>query len=171
MANTYTLIEAKTLSADTAAINFTSIPQTYTDLQLLCSHRMDASGNSDVFYVRFNSSASTYRARGMYKDSVTVSAQGYGASSGAWAGIIGGASMTSDTFGSASIYIPSYTNSQTKGYSVDWTTETNSNTQWMGLNALLWDGTSAINEINITTTGTNKFITKSTFYLYGIKSS
>lgn len=171
MAKTFVLIEAKTLATDTAAINFTSIPQTYADLQLLCSHRIDASGNADIFYVRFNSSTSTYRARGMWKDGTTVSAQGYGASSGAWAGFVGGASMTSNTFGSASIYIPSYTNSQTKGYSVDWTTETNSNIQWMGLQALLWDGTSAINEINITTTGTNKFITKSTFYLYGIKSS
>jgi len=171
MANTYKLIESKTLTVDTAAINFTSIPQTYADLNLICSHRIDAGGNADIFYVRFNSSASTYRARAMYKDSTTSAAQGYGASSGAWAGFVGGASMTSNTFGRASIYIPDYTNSQTKGYSVDWTTETNTNTQWMGLHALLWDGTSPINEINITTTGTNKFIAKSTFYLYGIKSS
>lgn len=171
MANTYTLIETKTLTSNTANINFTSIPQTYTDLNLLMSARINATGNADIFYVKFNSSASTYRYRGMYKDSTTATASGVGGSSGAFAGFVPASSMAGNTFNNASVYIPNYTNSQTKSYSCDWTTETNSNVQWMGLFALLWDGTSAINEINITTTGTNNFITDSTFYLYGIKSS
>ena len=59
MANTYTLIEAKSLNTTTASITFSSIPQTYTDLLVLVSARGDAGGQRDC-YISFNGSTSNF---------------------------------------------------------------------------------------------------------------
>jgi hypothetical protein len=169
MANTYTLIEGKTLASNTASIAFTSIPQTYTDLQLVFSARLSQAGNADVTYVMFNSNTSNYSQRLIYKDSTEPTALSFTTST-ALAAFVGADSNTANTFGNSMVYIPNYTSSNNKSYFCDFATEQNSNVTWMGLNSLLWSNTAAITEINLTLPS-GSFKTGSTFYLYGIKNS
>ena len=56
MATTMKLIAKTTLGASASNIEFTSIPDTYTDLFLVCNMRTDYSGVTDIM-LRFNGAA------------------------------------------------------------------------------------------------------------------
>jgi len=162
MAN-MTLIEAKTLTSAAPNITFTSIPQTYTDLKIVCSAR--TSGSSDAFLVWFNGSASNLSSKNI---------QGYGSSiaSGGFSGIAGGlpsSSYTASTFGNAEIYIPNYTSSNYKSVSLDSVPENNATATRQVLTAGLWSDTAAITSVTIDGNGDN-LVSGSTFYLYGISN-
>jgi hypothetical protein len=62
MAVTYTLIQSVTVGSGGAAnIEFTLIPQTYTDLLLLCS--LDQSSSSVIADIRFNGLSTNLSSR------------------------------------------------------------------------------------------------------------
>ena len=56
---TFTLIEAKTLSSNTATVSFTSIPATYTDLRVIVSG-IQLSGANSCFFRYNNDSTASY---------------------------------------------------------------------------------------------------------------
>ena len=59
MANTYTLIDKSILTGNQTSITFSSIPSTYTDLQIVASVRTDRSGEKDDdVVIKPNNSAS-----------------------------------------------------------------------------------------------------------------
>jgi hypothetical protein len=168
MANTFELIASTTVGAGGAsAIDFTSIPSTFTDLCVKLSLR-DTTGsywNSTV--VTFNGSSSGY--------SQTMVYQANGSASGASAAAISylysvGSLSTSNTFANADMYIPNYTSSNNKSVSIDSVTENNGSQVVLNLTAGLWSNTAAINRVTITK-GTNDFAQYSTAYLYGIVKS
>lgn len=167
MAKTFTLIEAKTLTTTTANITFSSIPATYTDLQLVASVRALRTGfPADDLVIQFNGSTSGYSGRRLY-------AVGGGVSSDSQADIRGFASdadQTSNIFGSNSFYIPNYLSSEYKSVSIDMVTETNGSDAPMGIFAGLWSNTAAITSIKVFCNNSN-MVQYSTFYLYGIKNS
>lgn len=166
MATTYTLIEAKTLSTTTASIEFTSIPNTYTDLCLFISARTNDGGATGTFSTfQFNGSVNP---TGLY-----IFGNGSSVSSGTAhkAPLDNGGGSTSNTFSNSSIYIPNYANtSYNKSYSVDGVVETNGSEAYQVLIAGLASTTSAINAIKVTP-GSGSYVQYSTFYLYGIKNS
>jgi hypothetical protein len=171
MANTYTLIEAKTLATAVATVQFTSIPQTYTDLKLVYSVRN--SGSADPWYqvlIQFNSdsTAANYPYRYIYG---LASSAGSGTGNQA-VGYSVSSSATANTFSNGEIYIPNYTNSSNyKSISGDVVNENNASTNIVALYATLWQGTpAAITSLTLTQTA-NNFVQYSTFYLYGIKNS
>jgi len=172
MANTFILIEAKTLGSNTASVDFTSIPQTYTDLYLLISARSTRGTYSDSScYVKVNSSSTSYTGKLL---------EGSGANPvGAYNGnatrlhdciIPADGAATANTFSSISVYLPNYTGSNYKSSTADSIMETNSATAYAQLWAGLWSDTAAITQINLSDPLAN-FKTGSTFYLYGIKNS
>jgi hypothetical protein len=171
MANTYTLIEAKTLSSDTASISFTSIPQTYTDLQLLTSVRIDRAGVSVNMGLRFNSNSSDYTNLMAYGDgtntgsntSVVLDQFGY------WYSPANGA--TASTFSDQSVYIPNYTSANQKSVSIDSTSENNGTDTNTVLFVGLWANTAAITTITLSNYQGSNLRSGSTAYLYGIKNS
>jgi hypothetical protein len=166
MANTYKLIEAKTLTTTTASVEFTSIPSTYTDLCLFISARTNDSGATGTW--------TTYQFNGSVNPTGTyLFANGSSASSGTAhkAALENGGGSTASTFSNACFYMPNYANtSYNKSYSVDGVVETNGAEAYLALVSGLVSTTSAINAIKITP-GSGSYVQYSSFYLYGIKNS
>ena len=168
MANTYTLIEAKTIGTAVASVTFTSIPQTYTDLKVVVSARNSA-GTTGV-QIAFNNSATGYTGIRLYGDGsgVTSDAPSLSYISNTM-GVDSG--YTANTFGNGEIYIPNYTSSNNKSVSVDGVTENNATQAYSMLTAGLWANSGAITSIKITAEASGNFVINSTFYLYGISNS
>ncbi|MEI8286719.1 MAG: hypothetical protein WCG15_05410 [Actinomycetes bacterium] len=168
MANTYTLIEAKTLSTTTASVTFSSIPSGYTDILVKVSSRSADSG-TDIA-IRFNGdTGNNYTFIRLYANGSTVST-----SASTTTRLINNmmvqASYTANVFGNGEIYIPNYTSSNYKSVSIDGVTENNDTTSFQAFTAGLWSSTSAINSITLISDGGN-IASGSTFYLYGISNS
>ena len=168
MANTYTLIEAKTIGTAVASVTFTSIPQTYTDLLLRVSARNSA--GSTGIQIEFNASATGYTNRRLFGDGsgVTSDAPGLNYISNT---MIDDSGYTASTFGNGDIYIPNYTSSNYKSVSIDGVTENNATGALSMFTAGLWSNTAAITAVKLTAESAGNFVINSTFYLYGISNS
>jgi hypothetical protein len=173
MASTYTLISSNVLSSSAASVTFSSIPSTYTDLVVRVSGRSDDSANpqgSIRLYINGNTS-SVYSFTRLLGTGSTTST--YTSGSGTELFFNQGLSTTqstTNTFGNAEIYIPSYTNSANKQIGGHQAMETNSTTAYMGATAGLTRITSAITTIEVSL-NTGNYVSGSSFYLYGIKNS
>ena len=173
MANTYKLISSATVgSGGAAAIDFTSIPATYTDLVLKLSTRSTSTDpdRASVLYtsLKFNNTSTTFSTRTLRTQGTTVSSFG----SSAFFGYTAATNFTASTFDNTDYYIPNYAGSQQKSFSIDNSDEQNvaAYDAILALIAGLWDGTSAINRITLALNYGN-FAQHSTAYLYGISSS
>ena len=146
MPNTYTLLETITVgAAGASSVTFNSIPQTgYTDLILKCSMRSSTTDSS--LSLQFNNTG--------VNSSRKIEGDGAAASSGTRSdfyltGVVNPSNATASTFSNFEIYIPNYTASQNKSFSVDSVTENNATTAYTNLVAGIWNTTSAINSIKI----------------------
>ena len=164
MATTYTLISSVTVGSGGAAnIEFTSIPATYTDLVLKLSQRNTTGGNVvDVVSVTFNS---TSPATGRV---LTGNGSSAGSTTSTRLGVGNGSSSTATTFNNLEVYIPNYTSSNYKSFSADSVTENNATDAGQNLVAGLWENTSAITSISLSS---STFAQYSTAYLYGISNA
>jgi hypothetical protein len=169
MATTYTLISSVTVGSGGAAnIEFTSIPATYTDLLLKTSVRSNRSATDDSLFVKFNGSTSNFSGIRLYGQgsSVASDTQSPGISQPP------AASATANTFSNGELYIPNYTGSTAKSFSVDGVGEDNISTPvYATLFGHLWNSTSAITSITIYSGTSNNLVQYSTAYLYGISNS
>lgn len=176
MANTFTLISSVTVgSGGASTIDFTSIPNTYTDLCLKLSGRTNNAAAYDNFNIRVNnSSAASYSTRLLYGDASTAQSASTSAASTIDYGLLDGANATSSIFASAEIYIPNYAGSTNKSFSIDQVTENNATgaqSAYAAFLAALWANTSAINSIKLYLGGSNVFVQYSTAYLYGVSNA
>ena len=170
MANTYVLIASNTVGAGgVTSVVFSSIPQTYTDLLLKMSVRTDRSDSAlDYVYIRPNGSSSSLSMRRLYAVGTTVGSdtQSYIVTE------TDGGLATSSTFANDEVYIPNYTSSNYKSFSIDGVYENNSSTaNQLALSAGLWSNTSAITSITLIPAAGPNIVQYSNFYLYGIKNS
>jgi hypothetical protein len=158
------LIESKTLGTAAASIEFTSIPQDATDLVVLVSVRTVA-GDPYAMYISFNGSTSDFSARYLYGNP----ALGSPVQTGTLARYVGSvsATYTANTFNNGAIYIPNYSGSTNKSYSVDQVTENNATAADANIIAGLWANTAAITSLAITPAA-NEFAIGSTVSLYKI---
>jgi len=167
MPNTFTLIASSTVGPGGASsIDFTSIPQTYTDLLVKVSARNSDTGTANNLYVGFNGVNTNQSARKLV-------GTGSSASTSSDGNIIlnmVASSATSNIFNNAEIYIPNYTGSQNKSVSIDSVNENSATDATSRIEAGLWSSTAAITSINLTGQSGN-FVQYSTAYLYGIKNS
>ena len=169
---TYNLIASNTLSSSAASVSFSAIPNTFTDLVLRVTGRTDASQINDDMAIRLNGGTSGYSRTFL---NGTGSAAGSGRSSSAtyaidYGSLVGG-TATASTFGSAELYFPNYTSSSSKPFSSFGVGETNAAGAFMGVTALLSNLASAITTIAIIPSNGANFVSGSSFFLYGIKSS
>jgi hypothetical protein len=162
------LIETKTLSTAAATIEFTSIPQTFTDLVVMASFRSStANATAELFY-RVNLGLSGYSWRNLYGtgSSVTSNSSASDTQMNGYV-LIPGANATANTFGNLSIYIPNYTGSAGKIFSLDGVGENNATAagQNIGVGANL-GLTAAITRLVLSTY--DNLVAGSTVSLYGI---
>jgi len=162
MANTLKKIQTVTVGAGGAAsIDFTSIPQTFTDLKIVLSARGDAAATHRDIIFAFNGSTSNFTGRSLYG-----TGSGTGSNTNAF-GVIPAASQTASVFGNGEIYIPNYTSANNKSFSGDFVTENNGTQSIQSLVAFLWSQTAAITSIALTL-NTGNFVQYSTATLYGV---
>jgi curved DNA-binding protein CbpA len=155
------LIETQTLGSSQAAITFSSIPQTFTDLFLQVSVR--STNSDDGLFFKFNNTTANTSWRNLLGYGTgTLSQSGSG-----WLAGGGVRSGTSSTFTNIGVYIPNYTASAAKTASVDSTSEENSSTGYQFLVANLWNDTTAINRIDFYLQG-GSLTQYSSVSLYGI---
>jgi hypothetical protein len=163
---TYTLISSVTVgSGGASSMDFTSIPQTFTDLEILVSGRTTGAGNG--INITFNSNTSGYTNTAVQGNGSNISFYGtYNRN----AGMFGYSADTAGSFGSTKIYITNYTNSINKSYLADAVSESNATTAYMNMVSGLWSNTSAITSISLAPMD-GTLIQHSTAYLYGISNA
>jgi hypothetical protein len=159
---TMTLIETKTLGTATTAIEFTSIPQDATDLFVVWSTRYVSEGTTKTT-ILFNGLSTNFSYRLLQGDG---SAAASGANTINIAGINNGSTTTSNTFSSNQMYIPNYTGSTNKSFSVDAVSENNGTSSFQDIWAGLWSNTAAITSLTIS--GASNLAIGSTVSLYKI---
>jgi hypothetical protein len=161
--NTYVALQTQTLSSNTAAVTFSSIPSGYTDLVIVFNGSL-SSANSPAYRIN-GDTASNYSATDMTGDG--SSAQSARNSSVAW-GTLGGmfATVTAGNQFSMIINVMNYANTTTYKTVM---TRTSVAGQMSEASVSLWRSTAAVT--SFTVQGYNNggaYATGSTFTLYGI---
>lgn len=173
MPDTFVKIASVTVgSGGTTSIDFTSIPQTYTDLVLKVSARDNRSGSVDtplgiyINGVAYPDSAASYRILvGSGSTATSANQSGFYIQTG----YTTSSSATSNTFGNTEMYFPNYAGSTYKSVSTDGVAETNATGVLMQLSAGLRANTAPITQIQVQSGYT--FVQYTTATLYGIKNS
>jgi hypothetical protein len=179
MASTYNLIKSVTVESGGAAnITFTSIPQTYTDLCLFLSGRVDIPGPNGPTDPNYNSYLLTNafplgggaRTRYLLYDGSTSSSAS-DTNNILLLGITSSAA-TANTFGNTFAYFTNYASTTlNKSVSIDQVSENNATASTTMLSAGLYPANDAITSITIETFSTGNFVQHSTAYLYGVSNT
>lgn len=161
----YVLLAEQTVSQPVASVTFSNIPQTgYTDLIVNYSMRSTfTSGTGNTIQVSFNNSTSSFSDKNVYGSGTSAASS----SSARNIGATPSATALANTFGNGCLYIPNYTSSNFKSFTVDAVQENNTSEAYNQLHSGLWSNTSAITSITITS-NVNSIAQFSTFYLYGV---
>jgi hypothetical protein len=167
MPDTFTLIEAKTITTPSASIVFSTIPSTYTDLKILYSGKSTSTAAQGTF-IQFNGVSSSLSSKYIIGDGGSPSTGNLGY---LYAGSTWGTNGSTDVFNFSEIYIPNAFSTQQKSYMVMNSAEKQDPASYMNVIVGKADTvTSAITSVTVDCGGGN-WIANSTFYLYGIKSS
>ena len=171
MATTFIKIATVTVGAGGAAnMEFTSIPNTYTDLVMKISQRGTEAFAYNTLRTRFNNDTTEANYSYRYVRGSGSAASSASSATSSYSGEGNGSTSTASTFSNFELYIPNYAGSQAKSSSLDLVSENNATEAYAQLIARLWTGTAAINQITVSPlTGT--FVQYSTATLYGISKS
>jgi hypothetical protein len=166
MPNTITPIASVTVGASgTGSFEFTSIPQTYTDLIIKMSTRSTyTGGTANTIQISLNGSTASFTGKSIDGEAST-------ATSGSAARSIGAtpsATATASTFSNGEIYFPNYTSSNNKSFSYEVAGENNATTGvYTILGSGLFSNVAAITSISIST-NVNNWAQDTTATLYGV---
>jgi len=170
--NSYESIATVTVgSGGTATVSFTSIPATYTHLQIRAIARTDRA-NAQGDYLKFNMNSDTTANYSAHELSGYNSTPAAGANTSVSFEVINrwaGTSQAANTFGGGVIDILDYANTnkyKTTRSLAGWDDNTQGS---LHFNSSLWMSTSAITSIAITAGGGTSIDQYSSFALYGIK--
>lgn len=182
MANTYTKIFSSTVgSGGASSIDFQSIPQTFDDLVILGSFRSTGAEESNPPMGRMELIINNTTTGNLYTVALLAGigsgapavASGGTVSSGAnrnfYSGSASGSTSTSNTFSSVYFYIPSYTSSINKSFSIDSVTENNGTGADTSFTSGLWLSTAAINRLTLRMYSLTNLAEHSKAVLYGVK--
>jgi hypothetical protein len=156
-----TLVSTVTVgSGGAASIDFTSIPQTGTDLFLVFSLRSsDASQSIVTFRINGSNPSAGIYLRGT--GSAAQTTNGYVS-----LGAINLSTTTANTFSNSQVYLPNYTSTTNKTYSADTVFETNATAAQQYIIAGSQTSTVAITSLALSLPGSVNFAQHSTASLY-----
>jgi hypothetical protein len=167
---TMSLISHVTVGADgAAAISFTDIPQSGTDLLLLISGRSSGGGQVNSF-VRFNGddSANYKRIFMLGYPTNSIFNNGNSSTTDMIIGTINPINSASNTFGNLGMYISGYASSGANGVSSDSVSEDNNMSNfYLVQNSGSWSGPAPITSLQVTMSSSN-FLEHTTASLYKI---
>jgi hypothetical protein len=169
MANTMVKIQTITVGASPAAnIEFTNIPQTFTDLKLVWSCRSNDTyaNGGNFFYFQFNNTGFTGLNGRYVGGNGSTTYTGTGSPSGTMVP----SDYTSSVFSNGDLYLPNYTNANNKSYSIDSINENNSTQVNMTLFTGNWSNSAAVTSIKLVPYS-GSFVQFSSATLYGIKKA
>jgi hypothetical protein len=165
----YTLIERKELTSAASGIEFTGIPQFYSDMVVVCSLRSTSTfgvGGVTWFDVLLSVNGNTSNLSNRF-----LAGNGASASSSAGGGEfvirVSDSATTANTFGSASLYFPNYAGATAKSISLDNVSETNATNARQAITAGLWNNTAPITSLAFNASSGN-IAAGSSISLYGI---
>jgi hypothetical protein len=169
-------IATATGTGSSGTITFSSIPATYTSLQIRWIARDNNGGSTGAsqLLVSFNSdtTSTNYRSHSLYGNGASAFAASVGNRAGVWldGGTVGSSSLAS-TFAVGILDIHDYANTSKNKTTRSFHGEdgNGSSSYQIFLQSGLWMSTSAIT--SITVTSNNNFTTTSQFSLYGIKGA
>jgi len=161
--NTYVAI-ATTTATGSAAVSFTSIPSTYTDLIFICNTQ--AANSADV-NVRVNNDSGTNYSRTVLTGTGSAASSLRNSNMTYFQPEVNGY-VTNTMSQNMIIHFMNYSNTTTNK-----TFLSRANNWEVGVDAIvgLWRSTSAINRIDIAPVGATYFSSGSTFTLYGIQAA
>lgn len=165
---TYALIGETTLSATSAAVIFSSIPSTFTDLIFVGSNEQGITGTPGIM-LRFNSDSSTNYSQVTLEGKAGTTSRSSSGLNGTNLGGTIGLSATANQPATTVIYIQEYAST------FNYKTAIVNHAQPMGtaygsmIAAYTWKNTSAITNISVTIDGGN-IPPGATFRLFGIKA-
>jgi hypothetical protein len=164
-------------SGGLASVTFAGIPSGYKHLQIRGITRSAFAGTQTDLRVRFNGDSGTnYNWHWLWGDGTSAGANA-GAASQTYGRIVRNgspaANSAANVFGAFVTDILDYANTSKNktirsinGYNEN---STNTNNQQIGLVSSLWQGTSAITQIEITDDSSANIVQYSSFALYGVK--
>jgi hypothetical protein len=157
-------------NGSSGSVDFTSIPQTFTHLQVRMFGRSSSATTNFPFFIASNLNTGTCWWHSLIGNGTAASPSNY--SQGGMYTLDGpAASSTANVFGSVIVDIPDYTNTSKRktfksiaGYDAN-------GSGIVRFTSYAEGGTGAITSINISTVGAGNFVTGSRFDLYGITSN
>ena len=155
-------------SGGATEINFTNIPQTFTDLTALLSLRSTTTTLARVRAL-LNPGTGTFSAATIRLEGTGAATTG-GTETQAYisGGFVNNTDQTANTFSSHTMYFPNYTRSTSKTISFDCVTENNSTTAYQVLSVNSHNVLVAVNAIRFFIDFNHAIAENSTISLYGI---
>jgi hypothetical protein len=163
---------ASTTLTSAGSITFSSIPQTFTHLQIRFSGRSDFASTVASAFLRFNGdSTSSYANHSLFGNGSSATSTGSTATSVANLGDFPAASTTANVFDSCIIDVLDYTNTN-KNKTIRTISGFDANgSGQVYLASTVWINTAAINSILLISGGGANFVAGTRADLYGISTS
>jgi hypothetical protein len=145
-------IYSNSFSGGVGTLNFFNIPQTYTDLKIVVSQRNSSGNLYEPLAFRFDSGAGIYSSTAAFGDG--SSAMSNRAANGGYLSYNGGLSVTgnnatANTFGIYEVYIPNYSGTGFKQFTIDAVTENNGGAAHCNMGAGLYSSNTPITFLQI----------------------
>lgn len=159
-------ISTTILGSTTASVTFSSIPSTYSHLQIRMVGRSANGSAQGQMFLTFNGSATGYAYHYVGGNGSSAYSGAATAQTAISLNYAPGSTATANTFSPAILDILDYTNTS-KNKTIRFLQGQADSSLNISLNSGLWVSTSAITSITISATGS--FVSGSRFSLYGIK--
>lgn len=168
---TYKLISSTTLTSDAASIAFTNIPQTFDDLVVKISARLNYNASTASLGVFLNTAAADTSYRFLRGNGTVAVSANNTAQNDFYLGEANAIQSTSPIYSSFDFYLPNYTSSNQKSMSADGVSENNATLAYPYFSAGLCTKTAAITTLTVRgfDGGSGNLFAHSSASLYGIK--
>jgi len=175
----YDSIATVNVSSATSSITFSSIPSTYTHLQIRGITRSSSGNNYDNLWLRFNSDTnSNYASHYLAGNGATADGYAWSSEAQIRSFYTTGGTASSNVFSASVIDILDYANTSKykttrhlNGFDNNGTGTSNYDKGTIDLSSGLWRSTSAVSAITFIINGGVNFTQYSSFALYGIKGA